>query len=45
MLLTCQFRSAVLRRNTAITVILPTPEKEKEPIAKDTNCPGKKRFV
>ena len=35
MLLTCQFRSAVLRRNTAITVILPTPEDEKEPIAKD----------
>ena len=35
MLLTCQFRSAVLRRNTAITVILPTPEQENEPIAKD----------
>ena len=35
MLLTCQFRSAVLRRNTAITVILPTPELENEPIAKD----------
>ena len=28
MLLTCNFRSAVLRRNTQITVILPTPEEE-----------------
>jgi len=35
MLLNCQFRSAVLRRNAAITVILPTPEEEKLPIEKD----------
>lgn len=35
MLLNCQFRSAVLRRNTAITVILPTPEEESQPIGKD----------
>ena len=35
MLLNCHFRSAVLRRNTSITVILPTPEEESAPIQKD----------
>ena len=35
MLLTCNFRSAVLRRNTQITVILPTPETEEAPIAEN----------
>ena len=35
MLLNCQFRSAVLRRNTAITVILPTPEDLSKPICKN----------
>ena len=35
MLLTCQFRSAVLRRNTAITVYLPTPKEEDQPIGQD----------
>lgn len=35
MLLNCNFRSAVLRRNTQITVFLPTPETEEAPIAKD----------
>lgn len=35
MLLNCQFRSAVLRRNTAITVIIPTPEEENAPVRKD----------
>ena len=34
MLLNCQFRSAVLRRNTAITVILPTPEELSKPICR-----------
>jgi len=35
MLLNCCFRSAVLRRNAQITVILPTPEEENVPIARD----------
>lgn len=35
MLLNCRFRSAVLRRHTAITVIIPTPEEESKPIGKD----------
>lgn len=35
MLLNCQFRSAVLRRNTAITVMIPTPEEENAPVRKD----------
>jgi len=35
MLLNCQFRSAVLRRNTAITVIIPTPEEMEKPMGKD----------
>lgn len=35
MLLTCNFRSAVLRRNTQITVILPTPEEEGAPMPTD----------
>lgn len=35
MLLNCQFRSAVLRRNTAITVIIPTPEEENAPMGRD----------
>lgn len=35
MLLNCNFRSAVLRRNTQITVILPTPEEEAAPIAQN----------
>ena len=32
MLLNCNFRSAVLRRNAEITVILPTPEEENAPM-------------
>lgn len=35
MLLNCHFRSPVLRRNTAITVILPTPEEEGAAIQED----------
>jgi len=35
MLLNCCFRSAVLRRNTRITVILPTPEEEAAPVKKN----------
>lgn len=32
MLLNCHFRSSVLRRNTAITVIVPTPEEPEKPV-------------
>ena len=35
MLLNCNFRSAVLRRNAQITVILPTPEEENAPMPQD----------
>lgn len=35
MLLSCHFRSPVLRRNTRINVILPTPETENAPIRQD----------
>lgn len=35
MLLSCHFRSPVLRRNTRINVILPTPEEEDAPLKKD----------
>lgn len=35
MLLNCHYRSAVLRRNTEINVILPTPEEEGAPIPRE----------
>lgn len=35
MLLNCHYRSPVLRRNTEVNVILPTPEKEDAPIPRD----------
>ena len=35
MLLSCHFRSPMLRRNTRINVILPTPEEEDAPLKKD----------